>query len=222
MVYIIMKSSLGQTGILAGLVSSLATAATVVAGVFAIENITKLVQVIVGNLFYVLIISIVFIGGLGFLYMVRHGRLTREGALGGFVILLVLGLSAPVVGIQLSEISESWQADVTVSTSEPVNGNLAFDNLEVSNVQEVPTNKLFIQEREACLLGVACEDWTVQLDFDCDSMEKIVSVSGKGGESVTKTVSDLPPGDQCQVQAEMVRPQNHDGISMPTRSFVTG
>lgn len=217
-----MNTKKGQASLIAGVISSLATAATVIAGVFAIENITTLVQVIIGNLFYMLIISIVFIGGIVFVYMAKQGRVTTRGALAGFLILLAAGLTAPVVGLQINDATQSYQADITVGTTEPVNGPISFDSLSVSNVQEESGNQLVITEQEACIAGFYCGDWTVQTTIECGGQSKQVSISGQGDETVTKTVKDLPSSSQCTITGNMVRPENHVGLENAVRSFTTG
>ena len=193
------------------------------ASIFMISELTNLFQVIFNNTFYIIMLfsSIGLSGAL--LMLANNDRVTFEQALGGTILFIGVAMAAPIIGLELGSSYTSYTADIVVDTS--VNGfdrEIQFDRLDYQNLRQKGPKMFTSSQQEACV--IACGDWTVKAQVTCDKKDftKRVSLTGNGGEKISKPVSGIPKNAECTVYADMTNPSNHGGLDNPTASFTTG
>lgn len=195
------------------------------AAFFVLKQLNRFLELVLGNIFYLVLITVAGLGGAIILYrLVDQGKISTRGAAAGYIVILAVTLAIPVAGMQVTQFATSYSADITVNTGQFSGLNtVTFENLQVSNVERTGP-KIFSMTEQACIF---CGDWVVQADVTCTREGKQVysrqaTLTGKGGASDTVSINGLPANAQCTVRADMTTPADHQGLQNPTSRFVTG
>lgn len=207
----------------------LSTSATVLAGLgllggagyVLLQNIgavNQLLNLVVGNLFYLTVASVAVLSTIFAIVMAVRGKIDSRHSIG--IIILVMGFAvlAPTTGMALGNASGNYQATFVVSVDQPSLGTEppSFSAMSVGEITK--QTSIFSIQRKACIVG--CNNWVVEVDVTCDGKTiGQAAATGKGTQTQEVSVRGLPPGASCTATGHMTTPSNHLGPNSIDKDF---
>lgn len=181
----------------------------------------SILELIIGNVYYVSLIIIVVIIGLVLLRFAQQGRIgTRDAAIGAG-LLVILALGVPVAGVQIGQTQTSYQVKYTVDVAQPEFRDPQVVGVTVDNVERVGPQIFDVSPQKACL--ITCEAWKVDVTVTCnDETFGPNSHTGTGDGTVTGSISGLPAKTSCQIHVEGEETATGKNIGDDTTYFTTG
>lgn len=171
-------------------------------GAFALSEVTNILQLVIGHLYYIMLFGVVSLAGAYFVVQSYKDNISQDQIYGPIIILVAITILGSAGGAAMGEYLESYTATVDVKVTQSVIGTTPPELQEVSitNVeQKSPGIFDLFGGRQACV--ALCDGWKVEVEIMCEGEEVgRTDVTGKGEQTQTTTVRDLKEG-QCKAIA---------------------
>jgi hypothetical protein len=174
----------------------------VTGGAFALSEITNILQLIIGNLYYIILFGVITLAGSYFVVQSYQDKISQDQLYGPILILAAMAIIGSAGGAAMGEYLESYTATVEVDVDQSLVGTNPPELKEVS-VNDIERKSPGIFDlfggRQACI--ALCDGWKVEVEITCEG-EDIgrQDITGKGEQTRSTTIRDLQEG-QCKAVA---------------------
>lgn len=183
------------------LVLALLGTAAVIGGVGFLVELNNLITMLISNLFYIML-AVVITGTAAF-FVINDSEF--ENPVTPALILVSLLILGSASGVFLGESLESYTATVQVKVDQSLVGTQQpeLKNLEVVSVEKRSPGIFDVTGNQKFCVAY-CDNWNVNVEITCEGTSETYTqtASGKGQQTVTLSISELPEGNQCTATAK--------------------